>query len=89
MLAQAFLERGLEGAPPATVRGELATLPGIGNWTIEYIALRALDDRDAFPASDLVLRRAAGNLTERQLRERAEAWRPFRGYAALHLWRSV
>jgi AraC family transcriptional regulator, regulatory protein of adaptative response / DNA-3-methyladenine glycosylase II len=88
-LAEGFLEYELESAPAATVRSVLATVPGIGTWTIEYIALRALDDRDAFPASDLVLRRAAGDLTERELRARAEAWRPFRGYAALHLWRST
>ena len=88
-LAEAFFEHELESADAATVRSIVGTLPGIGAWTIEYIALRALDDRDAFPASDLVLRRAAGNLTERELKARAEAWRPFRGYAALHLWRSA
>ena len=56
----------------------------------EYIALRALGEPDAFPSNDLTLRKAAGNtdrpLSAQQLEERAEAWRPWRGYAALHLW---
>jgi len=65
----------------------LTTLPGIGDWTAHYIAMRALRWPDAFPANDLVLRRAAGNLTPAALLRRAEAWRPWRAYAAMHLWR--
>jgi len=64
---------------------ELESIPGIGPWTANYIRMR-LGDRDAFPAGDLVLRRNAGNLTERELLKRAEAWRPFRAYAAMLLW---
>jgi AraC family transcriptional regulator, regulatory protein of adaptative response / DNA-3-methyladenine glycosylase II len=64
---------------------ELESIPGIGPWTANYIRMR-LGDRDAFPAGDLVLRRNAGNLTERELAKRAEAWRPFRAYAAMLLW---
>jgi AraC family transcriptional regulator of adaptative response / DNA-3-methyladenine glycosylase II len=64
---------------------DLTQLPGIGPWTANYIAMR-LGDADAFPAGDLVLRRNAGNLTERELLERADAWRPFRAYAAMLLW---
>jgi AraC family transcriptional regulator of adaptative response / DNA-3-methyladenine glycosylase II len=68
----------------------LRGLPGIGEWTAQYILLRALGEPDAFPAGDLGLRRAAGNgsgaLSERALAGRAEAWRPWRAYAALHLW---
>ncbi len=60
---------------------------GIGPWTRDYYAMRALADPDAFPAGDLVLRKAAG-CTEKELTQRAEAWRPWRAYAALHLWRS-
>jgi len=71
----------------------LAALPGIGRWTAEYVALRALYEPDAFPASDLVLRRAAAvngtPLAVQTLEERADAWRPWRGYAAMHLWRST
>jgi len=59
---------------------------GIGPWTAEYIAMRALHWPDAFPASDLVLRKAAGNLTTAQLTRQAESWRPWRSYAAMHLW---
>lgn len=65
----------------------LMEVKGIGAWTAEYIAMRALHWPDAFPASDLVLRRAAGNLTTVQLTKAAERWRPWRSYAAMHLWR--
>jgi AraC family transcriptional regulator of adaptative response / DNA-3-methyladenine glycosylase II len=68
-------------------------LPGIGAWTANYIALRALSHPDAFPADDLILRRAispgAMPLSARALAARAEAWRPWRGYAVMHLWRST
>jgi AraC family transcriptional regulator of adaptative response / DNA-3-methyladenine glycosylase II len=63
----------------------LTALPGIGPWTANYIAMR-LGDADAFPAGDLILRRKAGDLTEKELLRRAEAWRPFRAYAAMLLW---
>jgi 3-methyladenine DNA glycosylase/8-oxoguanine DNA glycosylase len=62
----------------------LVELPGIGPWTAEYIAMR-LGHGDAFPAGDLWLRRAL-DLDERALGKRAERWRPYRAYAALHLW---
>jgi AraC family transcriptional regulator of adaptative response / DNA-3-methyladenine glycosylase II len=75
--------------PDADVRSlmrRLVELRGIGPWTAEYIGMRALHWPDAFPASDLVLRRAAGGLTTAQLTRRAEAWRPWRSYGAMHLW---
>ncbi len=72
-----------------TVRALLA-LPGVGPWTVAYIAMRALGDPDAFPAADLGLRRAfeARGLPADPVRvlARAERWRPWRAYAALHLW---
>ena len=71
---------------------KLASLPGFGVWTAQYIALRALGEPDAFPSGDLVLRRMAGNgapLTTRELDQRAERWRPWRGYAVMHLWRAA
>ena len=71
------------------LRPELTAVPGIGAWTAEYVAMRGLSDPDAFPGGDLVLQRMAGGhrrLTEKQLLERAEAWRPWRAYAVLHLW---
>ncbi|TYT27460.1 DNA-3-methyladenine glycosylase 2 family protein [Luteimonas viscosa] len=68
-------------------------LPGIGPWTAQYIALRALGHPDAFPAEDLVLQKHAvgdgGRLTSRQLLAHAEPWRPWRGYAVIQLWRDA
>jgi AraC family transcriptional regulator of adaptative response / DNA-3-methyladenine glycosylase II len=92
-LARAVVEgRLLLDAPADEVRAALLALPGVGEWTAEYVALRALGEPDAFPAGDLVLRRVAGcgrALTPRALAERAEAWRPWRGYAAVHLWEAA
>jgi AraC family transcriptional regulator of adaptative response / DNA-3-methyladenine glycosylase II len=65
---------------------QLMQLPGIGPWTAEYIVMRAVHWPDAFPAADLVLRRAAGNLTPPRMIRIAERWRPWRAYAAMHLW---
>ncbi len=65
---------------------ELSCLPGFGPWTAQYLCLRGLAHTDAFPASDLVLRRIAG-LDAKALTVRAEAWRPWRAYAAQALWR--
>ena len=71
----------------------LCAIPGIGEWTAQYIALRALREPDAFPASDLGLLRGAANgngerPTPAELLARAEPWRPWRAYAAQHLWNS-
>ncbi len=63
-------------------------LPGIGDWTAQYVAMRALNEPDAFPASDLGLLRASGLHHPRELQARAEAWRPWRAYAAMYLWQS-
>jgi AraC family transcriptional regulator of adaptative response / DNA-3-methyladenine glycosylase II len=72
------------------VRAQLAALPGIGPWTIETIAMRALGDPDAFPATDLGVRLAARALglpaTPSSLTRHAGAWRPWRAYAVQHLW---
>lgn len=77
-------------AGPAAVGEALRALPGFGEWTAQYVALRALGEPDALPSADLVLRRMAGRgtraLSARELVQRAEAWRPWRGYAAVHLW---
>jgi AraC family transcriptional regulator of adaptative response / DNA-3-methyladenine glycosylase II len=68
----------------------LCAIPGIGAWTAHYIAMRACGEPDAFPASDLGLRRAlangAGPLSATALSALAEAWRPWRAYAAMYLW---
>lgn len=67
----------------------ICRLPGVGPWTAHYVAMRACGEADAFPASDLGLRRAAGNgtpLSASDLSRRAEQWRPWRAYAAMYLW---
>jgi len=81
------LDRG--GDRERTVR-ELLALPGVGPWTVAYIAMRALGDPDALPVTDLGLRRAlqARGLPAdpASVLARAERWRPWRAYAVLHLW---
>lgn len=79
------LARAVASGEVVLGRDDLTRLPGIGPWTASYIAMR-LGDADAFPAGDLVLRRNAGDLLERDLLRRAEKWRPFRAYAAMLLW---
>ncbi|HJV50292.1 MAG TPA: AlkA N-terminal domain-containing protein [Noviherbaspirillum sp.] len=78
------------GASLAEAVEQLKSVRGIGDWTAHYVALRALRFPDAFPAGDLGLQKAAaadgGRLTEKQLAAHAEAWAPWRGYAALVLW---
>ena len=64
----------------------MVALPGIGPWTAHYVAMRALGEPDAFPAADLGLVKAAPGI---DLTRRAETWRPWRAYAALHLWASL
>lgn len=75
---------------PGASLARLRAIPGIGDWTAQYIALRALRDADAFPAGDIGLLRAAAadgvRPTAAALLARAEAWRPHRAYAAQHLW---
>ena len=73
---------------------QLRALPGIGEWTAQYIAMRQLREPDAFPAADLGLMRAMADSeglrpTARTLLARAETWRPWRAYAAQHLWASA
>jgi AraC family transcriptional regulator of adaptative response / DNA-3-methyladenine glycosylase II len=67
----------------------LTKLPGIGPWTAHYIAMRALREPDAFPHTDLGIRKAAGMISDRDLLSRAEPWRPYRAYATMLLWRSL
>lgn len=78
------------GADRDDVERALLALPGIGPWTVSYVAMRALGDPDAFPTGDLGLRRALEREGHpagvKDLQRRAEAWRPWRAYAAHHLW---
>jgi AraC family transcriptional regulator, regulatory protein of adaptative response / DNA-3-methyladenine glycosylase II len=80
-----------QGTIEATI-ARLRTIRGIGDWTAHYIALRAVRETDAFPASDIGLLRGAANGSTRPtpavLQNRAETWRPWRAYAAQHLWAS-
>ena len=67
----------------------LCTLPGVGPWTAHYLAMRAFGEADAFPAGDLGLRKALGEASSAELERRSAAWRPWRAYAAMHLWSSL
>jgi AraC family transcriptional regulator of adaptative response / DNA-3-methyladenine glycosylase II len=77
--------------PAAELREQLLALPGVGPWTADYLAMRALGNPDSFLETDLVIRQRAEALglpsAPRALAARAEAWAPWRSYASLHLWR--
>jgi len=74
------------GINPEQAVAALKELPGIGDWTAQYVAMRALRDPDAFPASDLGIYRSLGVSKPRDALAAAEGWRPWRAYAVLHLW---
>ncbi len=118
-LAQAIVDKEIvlrPGSDVAATMARLCKVPGIGPWTAEYVAMRALSWPDAFPASDLGIRKAlalrrvteecrtrphppsgtspgagedSGLPSEKEVLARAEAWRPWRSYAAMHLWRTL
>jgi AraC family transcriptional regulator of adaptative response / DNA-3-methyladenine glycosylase II len=85
----------LRSLAPDEAQAALDALPGIGPWTASYIRMRGLGDRDAFPAADLgivkAMRAATRNesLTVAEIERRAIRWRPWRAYAAVHLWSSL
>jgi AraC family transcriptional regulator of adaptative response / DNA-3-methyladenine glycosylase II len=78
------------GSDPAELRRALVALPGVGPWTAEYVAMRALRDPDSFMPTDLGIRRAAAAVglpdDPGPLAVAAERWRPWRSYAMAHLW---
>ena len=76
-------------ADPERAMARLQELPGIGPWTAHYFGMRILGWPDAFIAGDLVIRKALAPLTLKQIEARSAAWRPWRGYAVMHLWRSA
>lgn len=79
-----------DDAPEAAEMIErLCAIRGLGPWTAQYIAMRALSDPDAFPSGDMVLLRAAGLKTTVEMERHSERWRPWRAYAAMHLWQSM
>lgn len=88
-VAEGALQLHVEDGADALVQ-RLCELPGIGPWTAEYIALRGFGVADAFPAADLGLLKAplwgADGISAKALAGRAEAWRPWRAYAAIHIW---
>lgn len=89
LLAQAVLAGEVRLAPssdPAEAEASLQRIPGIGPWTAQYVAMRALRWPDALPAADLGLRRALGT---KEVEVAAEPWRPWRAYATMHLWNSL
>lgn len=93
-MARALLDGRVDFRPERTLddfTSRWVALPGIGPWTAQYIALRALGHPDAFPAEDLVLQRAlphdGSRLSAKALAARAEAWRPWRAYSVIHLWK--
>jgi AraC family transcriptional regulator of adaptative response / DNA-3-methyladenine glycosylase II len=77
------------GAPLAATLDALRALPGIGEWTVQLIAMRALAWPDAFPASDIGVMNALGTRDAKEIATRAEAWRPWRSYAVMRLWQSL
>jgi AraC family transcriptional regulator of adaptative response / DNA-3-methyladenine glycosylase II len=83
------LSSDLPAGDPAGFERRLRDLPGIGPWTASYVAMRALHWPDSFPEGDAGLRKAMGGLSAGRLRTAADAWRPWRSYAAQHLWASL
>ena len=95
-IAGALCDRRVAFRDDQTLDGFVAAwtaLRGIGAWTAHYIAMRALGFADAFPAADIVVRKALGKegapASAKALEQMAQAWRPYRAYAVLHLWRSM
>jgi len=89
-LGRAWSALGLErGGDPVGAMDGLRSLPGIGPWTASYVAMRVLGAPDAFPASDLGLRKALGGIPAVEAAARAARWRPWRSYATLHLWTAL
>ena len=68
---------------------KLTQLPGVGEWTAQYFAMRAYGWPDAFPASDLGILKALKVKKSKDALKAAEKWRPWRAYAAIHLWKSL
>ena len=91
-LAQHIAAGELRLDPSANVEvtiAQLRTIPGIGDWTAQYIAMRALAWPDAFPHTDYGVMKALNEKNPRKVLAQAEAWRPWRAYAVMHLWRSL
>ena len=79
------LDGGTHPNPDDSIK-RLAELPGIGQWTAHYIAMRALRWPDAFPKEDIAVRNNLGGLTAKEAEAASQAWRPWRSYAVMHVW---
>jgi AraC family transcriptional regulator of adaptative response / DNA-3-methyladenine glycosylase II len=91
-LARAVADGKLVLMPNADIEAtleQLRALPGVGEWTAQYIAMRALAWPDAFPHTDLVVKKALNETDARKVLAAGEAWRPWRAYAVMHLWHSL
>ncbi len=91
-VAEAVVSGGLRlqpGEDPATLSVSLRRLPGVGEWTAEYVMMRALSWPDAFLATDRGVLRAMQENDPRRALRRAEAWRPWRSYAVMYLWQTL
>jgi AraC family transcriptional regulator of adaptative response / DNA-3-methyladenine glycosylase II len=88
--AQGAGDLGLDGGthhnPDDSVK-RLTEVPGIGPWTAQYIAMRALRWPDAFPKEDIAVRNNLGGVSAKEAEELSQAWRPWRSYAVMHVWR--
>ncbi|MGH9552132.1 MAG: DNA-3-methyladenine glycosylase 2, partial [Terriglobales bacterium] len=90
--AKSFVRGELElepGVDYETAVSKLTALPGIGEWTAEYIAMRCLAWPDAFPHGDLGIKKSLGLTSKKALLEETEKYRPWRAYAAMHIWKSL
>ena len=91
-LAEAYMAKKIQldaGAHPEKTFKALVEIPGIGPWTAQYIAMRALRWPDAFPKEDVAVRNNLGGVSAKRAEEMSQAWRPWRSYAVLHIWRSL
>lgn len=91
-LARAFHSGALKleaGAHPEAVIRQLVELPGIGPWTAQYIAMRALRWPDAFPKEDIAVQKNLGGVSAKVAEEMSQRWRPWRSYAVIHVWRGL
>ena len=79
------LDGGAHHNPDDSIK-RLAELPGIGQWTAHYIAMRALRWPDAFPKEDIAVRNNLGGVTAKEAEMRSQSWRPWRSYAVMHVW---
>jgi AraC family transcriptional regulator, regulatory protein of adaptative response / DNA-3-methyladenine glycosylase II len=91
-LAGAIADGTIQLVPGTDVAAELEklrALPGIGEWTAQYIAMRALDWPDAFPHTDFGVMKALGETNPQRVLKTSQPWRPWRAYAVMHLWKSL